>query len=852
MNSKKRKMVSFLAILLVIIMIIGTIAPFAQVIFASPVTTTSTGVGNEETGGKTSVSSVIENNSFDITADIGFDGEYIVGSEVPVRVTIKNNGEDFKGRLDLKVYLSYDDSVYGYGEPRKYVIYYVDVDLPKGTIKDYSIDSTINTLNTSLELSLKDNKGKTVYRNNFPVKGLSPDTIATAIITDNPREMDYIKGLDLYMDKDESYKTNEKIIVYDESNFPNKKTILDSFENIIITNFDSSWLDENQVNAILSWVENGGNLFLGTGENENRSISAFEDTFKVSASNPSGKNFLVNTGLSGMQTCDIVGEGFNTIVEDSGVPLFVSKKVGNGNVVIATFDMALSPFSTYSGNNNIIKSAFENGGINILRSDESSLLERMWNYESSEVMTMGETGINIIFIFIILYIIFVGPVLYIILKKKDKREYGWFIIPIASIIMTVAVFGVSKIYGYNKGIMGVVSTVDLNSDDGFGNAYISVSAKSPNAGKVSLKLSEKLPLNLFLYDSYRVSDDDFIAEVNVGDESAISFNNTEKWDDNNILVTKKVDMGGNFDFDASIQGNILKLNMNNKTSHNFENLILNIRNMSFHLGDIASGESIEKDLDLSDNTLYINKGLLNGVDVYLGSDNGYYDLENMYKSNEYTKKQVFNDYVRGSVFGSNMDSEYLRYSEMGEEAKNGITMSLYMFDSDSILNDGSLINGKAPISLINNVYYIDKVISYVYMDSYDIPDGMILPTVLDNESQGVFDYNVDDNYLYVYSDKDISLENNTSVGAEVSMIFDMPIKSNIKSFKISGYNMPSVKEEIYNVKTGAYETLISSDITDISSYINENGEVKIKISYPLEHKEYIFPTISVKGGNADA
>ena len=156
MNSKKRKMVSVLAIVLVLAMIIGTIAPFAQVIFGAPMSQEITqvmGSGSEETGGETPVSSVIDNNGFEVSAKIGFDGEYIVGKETPININVKNNGEDFKGELAIKVYFQIKNE--SYGEAGKYILYYQDIDIAKGAVKEYTFNSALSTVNTSIEISLK-------------------------------------------------------------------------------------------------------------------------------------------------------------------------------------------------------------------------------------------------------------------------------------------------------------------------------------------------------------------------------------------------------------------------------------------------------------------------------------------------------------------------------------------------------------------------------------------------------------------------------------------------------------------------------------------------------------------------
>lgn len=842
MNSKKRKMVSVLAIVLVLAMVIGTIAPFAQVIFGAPmsaeVTQVMDGSSSEETGEETPVSSVIDNNRFEVSAKIGFNGEYIVGKETPININVKNNGEDFKGELAIKVYFQIKNE--SYGEAGKYILYYQDIDIAKGAIKEYNFDSALSTVNTSIEISLNDKKGDVVYRNNFPVKALSPDTIGTAVLTDTPSGMNYIQGLDLHTDNILDYTTPEKIFFFTKDNFPQSTSVLESFKNIIITDFDTKSLNENQINAVTEWVENGGNIVFGTGQNEMRSLSAFSEIFGITASNPSEKTFGAYPELSGMYTCDIKGEGLNVIVDDNGIPLFYIKNQGGGKVITATFDLALYPFSGYLDSNNIIKMAFENSGIKF----QSGNLDEGYSYSSNNdvaksVPLKDKVKLNIIFAIVIVYILIIGPILYVILKRKDKREFGWVLIPACAFIVTVIIFVLGSTSYYNKGILGVVSSVEIQNGSSYGKAEMSINAKSPDAGSVSVELSENLPIKPDSTKYYRYSNEDIcVAKINVGENRKISYLETEKWSDNTVETEKNVNLGGNISFDAKINEDKLIITVDNKTSHNFEDAIVVMDTLSFRLDNIPSGEITTKEFSLeNDSTISDRHNYRNGLDIYMGINDGYMELRNGADSGLYSDSEVFEINKRATLLEQAMSESYTRNIN---ENVQGMSISLYMFDDENILKTGTLINGKYPQNVVSNIYYIDNVIKYSDMENYDIPFGIIKPYVEDDKVKGDVDYSTENNYISAYGD-DGSI-------SEVPMVFVIPDVLTLKSFEISSYGDSNVKEEIYNIKTQSYEPLKTGEITDFSSYINENNEIRIKNYYPSNYMEFSMPGISIKGG----
>ncbi len=78
--------------------------------------------------------------------------------------------------------------------------------------------------------------------------------------------------------------------------------------------------------------------------------------------------------------------------------------------------------------------------------------DRYYHYSSmSNFPPLGMGTVKLLLGLLAVYIFIVGPVLYLVLKKLDKREKGWIAIPALAAVFVAAVFAVSRTSLYGKG-----------------------------------------------------------------------------------------------------------------------------------------------------------------------------------------------------------------------------------------------------------------------------------------------------------------------------------------------------------------------------------------------------------------
>ena len=85
--------------------------------------------------------------------------------------------------------------------------------------------------------------------------------------------------------------------------------------------------------------------------------------------------------------------------------------------------------------------------------------------------------------------------LYLVLKKLDKREKGWIAIPALAAVFVAADFAVSRTSLYGKGMLRMTSVVELSAGADTAAAETDIYLKSADAG--SLTYSNEDNLNIF-------------------------------------------------------------------------------------------------------------------------------------------------------------------------------------------------------------------------------------------------------------------------------------------------------------------------------------------------------------------
>ena len=365
-----------------------------------------------------------------------------------MQVTVENAGEDFTGTVRA-VFTGSDDVNTAYS---------TELTLPAQGRKQFTIhvtDTAVDTTYGLCELFFVDEKGeilqsawmKDVFGNaiaEIPVGVLSEDYASLAFMDAGGEIVDL----------------NDKFfpVKLTELNESNLQENLDGLYFLLIDRFDVSSLGRENIEAIQNWVKGGGWLMIGTGEYGEQTLSGFDrdflDVSVSSVSEPGEENIVsgyaspygydyyryTDDGIdfTDMAIADLKHNG--TFYESSENP-DIGCAIGDGAAMIFFFsfgDPALAKVSDYTVTGMYEEITYGNYGYRYNDySDWHYITERLLAFIDSMNTDVDFTGLKIM---IALYVVLVGPVLYLILRRLKKCEWYWVCVPAFGVLFILGVY----------------------------------------------------------------------------------------------------------------------------------------------------------------------------------------------------------------------------------------------------------------------------------------------------------------------------------------------------------------------------------------------------------------------------
>lgn len=366
-----------------------------------------------------------------------------------MQVTAANSGADFTGTVQV---------VFP-GSDSENTAYNTEITLPSQGKKQFTFHITNTAVDKSQEicmLNFLDEKGDVLQ--SIELKDVFQDVVkevSVGILSE-----DYA-GLGFLEAKGETIETNNGYfpVKLTELNPGNLKEELDGLYYLVIDQFDVSSLGRDNIEAVQDWVRDGGWLLVGTGEYGEQTLSGFDRDFMdveaVGVSEPGEENILsdnaepngyryslyTNDGIdfTDMAIADL---NYNTMhgsfYESSDNPAICSPMDRGGILVYycSLSDAELQKLSGYT-----VASMYEEFKYFGYQYDAYS----EWEYIRERALAYidhANTDVNFTWLkgMIFLYVVLVGPVLYLILRKAKRCEWYWIGVPALGVLFIAGVY----------------------------------------------------------------------------------------------------------------------------------------------------------------------------------------------------------------------------------------------------------------------------------------------------------------------------------------------------------------------------------------------------------------------------
>lgn len=828
-EQKRRRIAAIVAIVLVIAMVFSLIAPiFSARAMATQVTTTVTTKQNQnnlQLSKNDKKENEVGTDIFSVNTFIGFEQQYIVGNTVPVSAIMVNNGQDFEGEFQIKV----DYTIYNQNKGKEYGIYYQPLELQKGAGKQINFSIPISTVQKDFEVTLVNKKGNVVYRKYFNAKPLDPATILVGVLSERPTDMAYLSAL--HFAENEDYTGDyTKTVFLGKETFPSEKASMNHFKVIIIDDFDTKELSQQQKNALLEWIQYGGVCVIGTGVNASKTLNGLQDIVSVSNYDTIVENIFIGEERARADVAQLeLSQTDNVeIITDNASMI----KMGMGAVILYDISLSLAPVTNMTGFVNNVKQCCEYASedLSVIKYTDSYEYNPM-EYIARRFPELKTNSIYIILAVVALYVILIGPVVYIILKKKDKKEIAWVVIPTLSGVFMIIIFILSINSQYKNGMLSIVSATEIKQGESTAKTDIYGYVKSKKKGNVTLTSDEFVNLSIPIEDNFRydnVTEEKCINKVLLSGKTEITYLDRRSWQSNDFEMETLTNLGGTIDCDMKMEKDRLVGKIVNRTNRNLKDIIVIAGKKITMIDRLKAGESVDFNEEMID-----KQNTNTSIRMWDLFDNlsNRTELNKKIKSGEITRQDAYrimreNDLVQ----------EYINWNESERKLLNegNIKVYLYAFDEQNILPQTFYINKQKPIENTLNLYMIDYDITLSNAENFEIPFGILSGEVIYNENENR-------NNIQDYGNSSLYSE----LSSEIMWEFTLPANTNIKSMQFRSLNDIGnfyAAPEIYNVKTDTWEALKSDAYYDIEDYINVGDYIGIgeDIDIPeQQQKNYI-------------
>ena len=405
---------------------------------------------------------------------------------IPVRVQVENTGQD----LEAEVRVTVKDGV-------NTLAYLSRVSLPSSSRKQVTLyvkatSSSYQALSTSLIDGQKTLSSTTSKLNCQP-----PQTLFVGTILDAGREL---KGL-----------TNMPILAgtvrYSElrlDELPERAEGWNALDALVLSGVDTGALNREQRGALREWVTRGGRLLVIGGPKWQAVGAGIEDLLPIQAQGTAQVDGLSALShylrapdpLDGGTTLSVgtLREGANVLTAQNGVPLLVEGRLGFGKVFYLAADPDLQPLADWNGMQDLY------GALLTPKFSQPNWQVPYWDtYQADEALSMFE-GLEVpsvlyIICWMVFYILLVGPVSYLVLKRMKRNHLAWVTAPGLAIAFTVIAYTAGGLYRGASPILNRLAVVQAWEGQDQAQVRALVGLYSPNRATYTLQADDNLLLS---------------------------------------------------------------------------------------------------------------------------------------------------------------------------------------------------------------------------------------------------------------------------------------------------------------------------------------------------------------------
>jgi hypothetical protein len=368
-------------------------------------------------------------NGVTLSAEAGFDGFYRVGQWLPVQVQLQNDGPAIDGEIEVAL-TDPDGGSVTHRSP---------VALPTQSRKAITLYLVPRQYISRLKVQLRDQNRNVIAEQEQPLKAIDFDDQLYGLLVDQPSAFNAVAELDPPGAQAYSAQLAAR-------HLPDRAAALNALDTLIISNVDTGALTAAQRTALAAWVANGGHLLVGGGAGWQKTTAGLSDLLPLQPTATSTLNealALKEFANSSIDPGDLIvatgtaAPAAQTVVAQDGTPLITRRSLGFGEVYFLGFDpAALAQWDSLPELYRQLTAADR-------QQPNWSYGVQDWSTAANAAAMMPNLNlppVSLICGYVLLYMIVIGPVNYLIVRKLKRRELAWITAPLLSIGFLLGAF----------------------------------------------------------------------------------------------------------------------------------------------------------------------------------------------------------------------------------------------------------------------------------------------------------------------------------------------------------------------------------------------------------------------------
>ncbi len=406
-------------------------------------------------------------------------GHARTGSWMAIRVDLANDGPAFVGELRLV------------GGTQGRTRFALPVDLPTTSRKAFTLHAQAPAFGSSLEIALVADE-TVVARRAVAFALHDPGQLVIGVVAERPGPL--VAALGRLRDPAGPLPAVVPLTVTD---LPERPEAWSALDRLVWQDVDAGQLSTEQLAALRTWLAGGGRLTIVGGSGGLGLLGGFPDellpfrpTVTIDVDPEAIRGLVGGTLPRGAEALPTLAgspaAGARALATSGDRAIVGDRPFGSGAVILAGFDPSTSWLAESTSVDVLWASLVPARGTArtpLIVGDDGSLVSLL-----GTLPALALPSIEGLLLLLLGYIILIGPVNYLVLRRLDRREWAWVTMPVLVVGFTVAAFAIGAAVRGTDVIVNQVALVRAAPGTDAAQAQVYLGVFSPTRGSYEVSI----------------------------------------------------------------------------------------------------------------------------------------------------------------------------------------------------------------------------------------------------------------------------------------------------------------------------------------------------------------------------